>query len=181
MSKKQFRIYSIVYDPTNLDEIQPLVYCEDLESTNGTFVNNECIGKFGMEKRGHLLIDGDIIEIKPHWKYRFRQFGYPDVDSTLGRPADIEHFDDRYDITERLLGTGQYGKVYLARERATLRQLACKIVDLNSTGEEIPSESWTERCRRAAGEKTRLLREIKMLAKLSHVSRIASTKIPEAD
>lgn len=73
VSKKHFRIYSIIYEQSELDRIQPLIYCEDLESTNGTFVNDECVGKAGTERRGHLLIHGDVIEIKPHWKYYFQQ------------------------------------------------------------------------------------------------------------
>ena len=84
-----------------------------------------------------------------------------------------QNFSDRYSISDRLLGTGQYGKVYLAKEIATSRQVACKIVDLNKTGEESLdfSETWAERCRRAKEEKDRLFGEIKVLALLSHVSR----------
>lgn len=81
VSKKHFRIYSIIYEQSELDKIQPLIYCEDLESTNGTFVNEQCIGKAGLDIRGHLLSDNDIIEVKPYWKYIFRQYHKPAEDA----------------------------------------------------------------------------------------------------
>jgi hypothetical protein len=62
-----------VYDNELKKEFPPLVYCEDLESTNGTYVNDECIGIIGRERIGHLLSDGDIVEIKPFWRFRFQQ------------------------------------------------------------------------------------------------------------
>jgi hypothetical protein len=73
VSKQHFRIYSIIYDDEKLDEVPPLIYCEDLESTNGTYVNDACIGIMSRERIGHLLSDGDIIEIKPNLRFRFHQ------------------------------------------------------------------------------------------------------------
>lgn len=49
------------------------MYCEDLESVNGTWVNDTLIGKLGSPKKGYLLSDGDVILVKPHWAFRFRQ------------------------------------------------------------------------------------------------------------
>lgn len=40
---------------------------------NGTYVNDVLIGILGNERIGHLLADGDLIEIRPHWKFRFNQ------------------------------------------------------------------------------------------------------------
>lgn len=76
VSKQHFRIYSIIYEKLGENEEQkfpPLIYCEDLESTNGTYVNDVCIGILSQERVGHLLNDGDIIEIKPKWRFRFHQ------------------------------------------------------------------------------------------------------------
>ena len=72
VSKKHFRIYSIVYEK-HRDDVQALIYCEDLESTNGTYVNNILIGKIHQEKIGYLLNDGDVIEVRPKWKFRLHQ------------------------------------------------------------------------------------------------------------
>jgi pSer/pThr/pTyr-binding forkhead associated (FHA) protein len=73
VSKQHFRIYSIIYEKDKLHDFPPLIYCEDLESTNGTYVNDLCIGMICRERIGHLLSDGDIIEIKPKTRFRFHQ------------------------------------------------------------------------------------------------------------
>ena len=73
VSKQHFRIYSIIYERDNLHEFPPLIYCEDLESTNGTWVNDICIGIICRERVGHLLSDGDVIEIKPNIRFQFHQ------------------------------------------------------------------------------------------------------------
>lgn len=73
MSKQHFRIYSVLYEKAHRATVPPLVYCEDLESLNGTYVNDVLIGKIGQERIGHLLCDGDVIEIRPFWKFRFHQ------------------------------------------------------------------------------------------------------------
>lgn len=40
-------------------------------SLNGTYVNGQLIGMAPMISPGYLLSDGDVIEIKPHWKFKF--------------------------------------------------------------------------------------------------------------
>lgn len=75
ISKRHFRIYSIIYDANSLD-FPPLIYCEDLESSNGTYVNGVLIGKITQERVGYLLCDGDVVEIRPLWKFRFHQMNY---------------------------------------------------------------------------------------------------------
>lgn len=81
VSKKHFRIYSIIFNIDSSQEqdkeespfLPPLIYCEDLESFNGTYVNGELIGIIGSERKGFLLNDGDIIEIRPLWQFHFHQ------------------------------------------------------------------------------------------------------------
>ncbi|KAL3427092.1 Calcium/calmodulin-dependent protein kinase [Phlyctema vagabunda] len=76
VSKQHFRIYTVIYDTDSDDTAKPpLVFCEDLESTNGTYVNNELIGIYRKRtiNTGYLLTDGDVIEIKPFWKFTFSQ------------------------------------------------------------------------------------------------------------
>ena len=72
VSKQHFRIYSVIYEAKSTD-LPPLVYCEDLESFNGTYVNDVLIGEIARERVGRLLCDGDLIEIRPFWKFRFYQ------------------------------------------------------------------------------------------------------------
>ncbi len=73
VSKQHFRIYSIIYEKEKLHDFPPLIYCEDLESTNGTYVNDVCIGIICRERMGHLLSNGDIIDIKPNIRFQFHQ------------------------------------------------------------------------------------------------------------
>jgi hypothetical protein len=62
-----------VYEYKRHPAFPPLIYCEDLESYNGTYINDILIGKLSHERKGHLLCDGDMIEIRPFWKFRFHQ------------------------------------------------------------------------------------------------------------
>lgn len=187
VSKQHLRIYSVVYDKSKLAEIPPLVYCEDLESTNGTFVNGQCIGRVSGEMRGYLLSDGDVVEIKPHWRFMFHQVhqhGYLNLKCSgdiqvvtfliyLRHPLiNSQYFEDQYAITDRLLGSGQFGQVFLAKDLPNSQQLACKVVDLGRCGETIPGsgETWQDQACRARDEKRRIFQEIKVLSQLSHVS-----------
>ena len=90
VSKQHFRIYSIVYEKDRLHEFPPLIYCEDLESTNGTYINSVCIGMICREKMGHLLSDQDLIEIKPNLLFRFHQSIYQPEFRTKPQFDDLE-------------------------------------------------------------------------------------------
>ena len=165
VSKQHFRIYSILYE-ANSPQFPALIYCEDLESSNGTYVNDVLVGKITQERVGYLLSDGDVVEIRPHWRFRFHQTNHNrDVRSkglwsdvevqysslTCGRQLTLlQYFRDRYEIKDRMLGKGQYGTVFLAIEAATKKQLACKVIDLDlavknltsQTGAVLPPGRW---------------------------------------
>jgi len=83
----------------------------------------------------------------------------------------MQYFEDQYAITHRLLGSGQFGQVYLAHKPSGA-QLACKIVDLRRCGEVIrdSSETLQDRVHRVREEKLRIFNELKILSELSHVS-----------
>lgn len=70
-------------------------------------------------------------------------------------------------ITSRILGSGMYSKVYLADDLVEKRQLACKIVNLKdamcTSGRTIEEIAVQQR------ERRRLIREVKLLAKMDHV------------
>jgi FHA domain len=98
VSKKHFRVYSIIYEQkkshdTQTPELPPLVYCEDLESSNGTYVNGHLIGIIGKEKVPRLLCDGDVIEIRPSWKFTFHQSNHYMVFPTTTQSRDMEVCD----------------------------------------------------------------------------------------
>lgn len=68
VSRNHCELYVVVYDPSAKH-----VYVRDRKSLNGTYVNNRLIGVGPEICAGHLLEDGDVIEIRPHWSFLFRQ------------------------------------------------------------------------------------------------------------
>lgn len=72
VSRNHCEVYVVVYEP-----FVNYVYIRDRKSFNGTFVNNELIGKGPNISTGHLLEDGDVIELRPYWKFLFRQTRSP--------------------------------------------------------------------------------------------------------
>ena len=101
-------------------------------------------------------------------------------------------------VTDRLLGAGTFGKVFMAIEQQTRTQVACKIVDLRRLedrpldfleGLERPSaaddvdnrrelkkvKQWGDQQKREGHLEDKLriyLREIEILASISHVSSV---------
>lgn len=72
VSKYHLRFYSVSPGSNDPIEFPALVYCEDL-SSNVAYVNGSPIRGIKQERASHLLCHGDIIEIKPYWKFRFHQ------------------------------------------------------------------------------------------------------------
>lgn len=88
-----------------------------------------------------------------------------------------QYFSNRFQVSDRILGEGAHGVVYVAQEVATSKQVACKIVNLNASSEKYmerrsqvnPGEMWHDQVRRVAEGRKVTMREIKILSKLSHV------------
>ncbi|TGO46114.1 hypothetical protein BCON_0344g00060 [Botryotinia convoluta] len=171
VSKQHFRIYTIIYDTEELDKYPPSIYCEDLESRNGTYVNNVLIGIVGNERIGHLLVDGDLIEIRPDWKFRFHQ---PRSTTTSYMPLpdiEIKYFKDRYTISSHVLGRGIAGEVFLANNVGSSKQLACKVIKISPSRRAHPSSyGSTESGQQYDTDLARKshLREVDILSKLNH-------------
>lgn len=198
VSKKHFRIYSVIYEQksnydTQSESLPPLIYCEDLESSNGTYINGELIGIIGKERVPHLLCDGDVIELTPNWIFRFQQSSHRMIFPSSRQTRDMQvrrlfsqnvafidlfqHFADRYAVSDRILGSGQFGNVYLSKDLSSNRQIACKIIDLDSAirsvAEDRPNRSESGRpAHSAVYHRKKVLLEIEILSKLSHVSSI---------
>ena len=85
-----------------------------------------------------------------------------------------QYFRDRYIVSDRMLGSGQYGAVFLATEKATFKQTACKIIDFRSSADQrlhiagTPPDDTVAR-ELSADEKATIRREISILSQLSHV------------
>lgn len=179
VSKRQFRIYAIIYDAEKLDEYPPSIYCEDLESMNGTYVNDVLIGILGNERIGHLLADGDLIEIRPHWKFRFNQ-ARSRMTSHMSLPdAELQYFRNRFTISNHVLGSGIAGEVFLANRVGTSKQVACKVVKLSSSGQALSgSLIQTESNQQYDADLRRrtYLREVCILSRLNHPNIISIEK-----
>lgn len=151
-SHKHFRIYSVVFDT----QLQPLIYCEDL-SLNGTFFNGHLIGR----NRSALLTTGDRIDIIGVACFYFRQ--RHDIFPTISEDdaafrREKENLTSDYIISNRILGMGAYGRVYMAWDVRESKQVACKVVRLAA-------------CTAGSRPKSREahLQEVEILASMNHV------------
>ena len=61
VSRNHCEVYVIEYEPTVNH-----IYVRDRKSSNGTFVNDQLIGRGPEITAGYLLQDGDVIEIRPY-------------------------------------------------------------------------------------------------------------------
>ncbi|KAH7041047.1 kinase-like domain-containing protein [Microdochium trichocladiopsis] len=136
VSRNHFQIYSVIYDEDTqygYGEL-PMVYVQDCQSLEGTFVNERRIGsKAQGHTPGYLLNHGDKIEIRPYWKFHVNLWNMP-VTRRAWPKIQINEthiFRDRYIIFDRRLGNGSVGTVHLALKVRSNRQVACKIHDLD--------------------------------------------------
>lgn len=68
VSNKHLRIYTVLYDEDNPQDVPPLVYAQDL-SLNGSAWNNYPMGR---GKGSFLLSHGDILQISIGIFFQFR-------------------------------------------------------------------------------------------------------------
>ncbi|KFY25824.1 hypothetical protein V493_04424 [Pseudogymnoascus sp. VKM F-4281 (FW-2241)] len=176
VSSDHFRIYNIQYE--DADGIASMFYCEDLGSANGTYVNNNLVGRRSRPGNPYLLSDGDTITLRPTYSLEFKQ----SIEKQRGEMDALQlqetvSFAKRYSITDRLLGSGIYGKVYLATEIATRRQLACKVVDLRVVAPASESRSARiSRERTTRLERARLMREVDIFSMVNHPNIVSMQK-----
>jgi serine/threonine protein kinase len=161
VSNKHLRIYTIIFDDDNdqSEDIAPLVYAEDL-SRNGSYWNGSLVGK----GNGVLLSAGDTLRVSPRVYFQFQ----PRTSDARGKAFDLtqecemrvsgcsevmvpanlmQHFEKEYVISDRKLGSGACGAVYMAIEQSRQTQLACKVVDLRRLKASPRKLGWRESSR----------------------------------
>lgn len=74
VSNRHLRIYTIIFDRDNPDEVAPLVYAQDI-SLNGTSWNNYPMGK---GNGSFLLSDGDVLKLSPDFHLLYRREAHKD-------------------------------------------------------------------------------------------------------
>ncbi|RDA89800.1 hypothetical protein CP533_3329 [Ophiocordyceps camponoti-saundersi (nom. inval.)] len=127
VSRRHCEVYVVVYD-----EFNSSVYIRDRNTRNGTFVNSVRIGTGSGISPSHLLQDGDIIDIHPYWSMTFHdRKNFKSSSMTETQHTECKLFQEKYSISQRCLGQGAEGSVYLACEVETRKQLVCKVVDLS--------------------------------------------------
>ncbi|GES65913.1 serine/threonine protein kinase [Aspergillus terreus] len=152
VSHLHVRIYTALFDDGDPDDIAPLVYAQNL-SSNGTRWNG-----YRMARRTGVCIlsDGDILALpsiimRYNSESGYEGYGFDPLQSkemkacspptSLLREHRADHasqvFEHEYKITTRLLGSGGYGQVHMAYDKATGQQFACKIIDLQAAKSRI--------------------------------------------
>ncbi|ETI23516.1 hypothetical protein G647_05318 [Cladophialophora carrionii CBS 160.54] len=128
VSKRHLRIYTVVYEDDEPSEVENLVYAEDL-SLNGTYWNGSFIGK---GNGGFLLSDGDTLRLSRRTYLIFTAMPSCRTPETFDyiQETEMAKFGKDYTLSDRLLGSGAFGKVFMAIEQSTRHQVACKVVDL---------------------------------------------------
>ncbi|KAK5219683.1 hypothetical protein LTR72_008067 [Exophiala xenobiotica] len=191
VSQKHVRIYTVVYEDDEPNEIETLVYAEDL-SQNGTYWNGSLIGK---GNGGYLLSDRDALRLSSRTTLVFSAVtdDSSNLNFDLVQEQEMARFRDQYVITDRLLGAGTFGRVFMAIEQHARAQVACKIVDLRklmgkplnfgppdqpAAAEDVDSraerrkvKAWGNQQKREGRleDKLRLyFREVEILASISH-------------
>lgn len=153
ISNRHLRIYTIIFDHDNPEDVAPLVYAQDI-SMNGTTWNDYPMGKGGSS---FLLSSGDMLRLSPTSYLMFRTRRFMEEDSfdsvqqiemgvryllskLVGCSLINQAFENQYVVTERKLGSGAYGMVYMAYKKDTGEQLACKIIDIRNSRDQIIDE-----------------------------------------
>ncbi|KAF1808441.1 kinase-like protein [Eremomyces bilateralis CBS 781.70] len=116
-------------------EIESLVYVHDV-STNGTWLQRSCSPSpsYPLSKRTGpvLLNDCDLLFLGASIVLVVQIDGPGSQVPALGcvRTGEEMAFSDRYAITDRQLGDGAHGRVFVGVYVPSKRHVACKIVDL---------------------------------------------------
>ncbi|KAJ9603739.1 hypothetical protein H2200_011925 [Cladophialophora chaetospira] len=204
-SKRHLRIYTVVYENDEPSEVDTLVYAEDL-SQNGTYWNGSFIGK---GNGGFLLSDEDTLRLSRRTYFVFTATPPAKVPESFDyiQETEMANFRKDYTLSDRLLGAGAFGRVFMAIEQNARYQVACKVVDLRvlmpgsqtkfgreaqpAAAEDIDNrdqvrqlKTWAiQQKRKNALERqlSKYYREVDILASVSHPNIIGIEKVYIAD
>ncbi|KFA47324.1 hypothetical protein S40293_06053 [Stachybotrys chartarum IBT 40293] len=139
VSRNHCEFYVVLYDPSTY-----YIYVRDRPGLSA----------------GYLLDDGDVVEIRPHWKIRLQQPEKPPV---------LELSPLQRAECKLCLGQGAEAVVHLAIDIETKKQLVCKLVNLDKAQGGITREEPHRRAREAD-----VLRQLKHPNILPYVDAISS-------
>ncbi|EXJ83861.1 CAMK protein kinase [Capronia coronata CBS 617.96] len=201
VSKRHVSIYTVVYEKDEPNGVDTLVYAEDL-SQNGTYLNGDFIGK---GNGGFLLSDGNILRLSRWTSLIFHVVNKNESMDTFDviQEKEMGRFRRDYVVSDRLLGAGAFGKVFMALEQTSRTQVACKIVDLRkltpklqtrfrrsqrpATADDVDNriqarkvKAWGDQKKREIGLNPKLkmyFREVEILSSISHPNIIGLEKV----
>lgn len=142
----------------------------------------------GRKTGAFLLDDGDELRISDSLTIVYHSY-YPTSGERLTAIQEREKrlFSDQYLITSRVLGMGGYGKVMVAVDQKTQRQLACKVIDihylyrdlltLNPRLHRIKDKDIPEPQKRWPSKVVKNFREFEILKDLNHPNIISIRKV----
>ncbi|KAF2238666.1 Pkinase-domain-containing protein [Viridothelium virens] len=196
ISKRHLRLHCVVYEGDFVSDVPPMVYVHDL-SINGIRIKKaeppdihvKSSQNLGRAAGPTLLSDGDEVFLTPGLSFIYHEDPRFAIELDVqGSVDELERkgFSSRYVVTGRKLGVGGYGTVYVAIERSTGKQLACKHIDLRQRGRNglrIDSGSRLDEMK-LAKERLKLQnfrdkqqREFEVLEDLSHPNIIQLAKV----
>lgn len=144
-----FMIWSVMFDPSST----PILYLRD-NSLNGVFVNDHRLGRYNSV----VLSEGDIIEIKCALKFCVRLYEDKTELQKLAAFYLPTSTIDSWSISNKVIGFGSFGAVFIAKRRHTAKSYAVKVIRQNA--------SYTDKRR------SKLKDEAEMLQTISHVSKL---------
>lgn len=126
VSLVHFMIWGIKFDADSA----PLVYLRDV-SLNGMLINGQTIG----QNLTALLYDGDIIEVRCVAVFKFREL----ESSQCLQPSIRESRIKDWSISNRILGSGSFGSVFVAKYKKDQKSFAVKVIKGLSNSKNLPS------------------------------------------
>ncbi|USP75689.1 hypothetical protein yc1106_02963 [Curvularia clavata] len=153
---------------------------------NGTYLNkcgshytaSQSEGDLMGRNNTFLLDHGDELSISDNVTLIYlSKCPMQTIQLTPAQQVETKTFSSRYLLSTRMLGEGAYGKVLIAVNRATKRQLACKIIRTNALSLKNVHLPAADRERRAIQSRDRCYREFNILEDLSHPNVIALEKV----
>ncbi|KAK3074425.1 hypothetical protein LTR53_003156 [Teratosphaeriaceae sp. CCFEE 6253] len=188
ISAHHLQVHCIGYqDELGGSLVEPLVYVRVLSSkpvnlchSDSNNPSDACVLRSGS---GDVLLNhGDTLQLTPGISVTFesrqgssqRKEGLDSV-----QQQEVLRFDKQYNVTNRLIGSGGYAKVFIAVKQADKRQFACKVVraplEKTAVSNADPKSAAEDSRRRKNREK--LAREYEVLKNLSHPNIIPLEKV----
>lgn len=151
ISKHHLRFHCVTYGENNVATIEPLVYVRTL-SRHGVRIsqaasdgsNSTCFLQSGQPPL--LLNQGDILRLSSKVFIRYETVVEEGNEQRLlGSVADNEamSFEKQYTIVPRMLGAGGFASIYLAINRKSHHQVACKVVPVPKKPPVPSVNDWT--------------------------------------